>query len=591
MSKTWLASQLGKIYRRYVTYLTVTPLLVTVAIIAASVVIAGLIQRNVETLKMQSVEKQLKENQLLIQNRFNLYAQVVWSSAGRLNSAPIDRTSWGQFVNTLQLPKRFPAISGMGVTKIIQPSEQEAVLQMLSEQYGQPLQLSGASSNQEMNITMYSQPERPTTINNMGFNIWSDKTRQHATQKATDINDIVMTEQLQLISNAREGKMSDEPAFLIYAPYYRPAMPLDTVEQRRAAVLGHVSASFRTQTVFERTFENVDQNHVAIRIYMGGQGKDQLAYSGKPLQAKGKVYERTQHIEVFGQSFAIHYDFDGDYLVTPAQLRSPMYMIILGCLIGVLIGTITFFFLRGRHHQLLLDKERDITRAKDELLSLASHQLRTPATGVKQYLGMVLQGFAGDLKSSQEDLLEKAYKSNERQLHTINDILHLAKLDLGRIVLAKSSFELGELIRDVIDEQKQDAQAGQLALSTKLIKSAPLFADQHMLRMVIENLVSNAIKYTNPGGQIWVRLQKAGEGYKVTVKDTGVGIADDDKSKLFKQFSRIMNPRSHLVTGTGVGLYLSKHLMQLHGGDIEVESVLEKGSTFTIYIPNPDEKL
>lgn len=582
---------LKKIYRRYITYITVTSLLVTVAIIAASVVIAGLIQRNVETLKVQSIEKQLKENQLLIQNRFNLYAQVVWSSAGRLNSAPVDRVSWERFITTLQLPQRFPAISSMGVTKIVKPAEQAAFLQTLSEQYGQPMLLTNATPDKDMNITMYSQPERSMTINNMGFNIYSDETRRQATQKATNTNDIAMTEQLQLISNARQGVTSNESAFLIYAPYYRSDLPLDTVEQRQAAILGHVSASFRTQTVFERTFESIDQRHVAIHVYMGDQNKNQLAYSGPPLQTKSQVLERTQSIEIFGQLFTIHYDFDSDYLVTRAQLRSPLYMVILGSLIGILIGTITFFFLRGRHHQLLLDKERDITRAKDELLSLASHQLRTPATGVKQYLGMVLQGFAGGLKPSQEDLLEKAYKSNERQLHTINDILHLAKLDLGRIVLAKSAFQLGDLIRDVIDEQRQDIDAGQLALSTKLIKNSPLYADQHMLRMVVENLISNAIKYTHPGGRLWVRLQKANDGYIITVKDTGVGIADDDKPKLFKQFSRIMNSRSHLVTGTGVGLYLSKHLMQLHGGSIEVESMPEKGSTFTIYIPNPDEKL
>ena len=581
---------LKRFYQKHVTYLTVTPLLVTVAIIGASIIIGGLIQRNVQSLKFQAIEKQLKENQLLIESKFDAYAQVVWSSAGRLNSAPIDRTSWGLFIGTMQLPKRFPSISSMGVTRIIEPGEREDFLSTLSDQYGQPLQVTGQSSN-DMNISMYAYPEKPTTVNNMGFNLYSDEVRKDSLQKATDTNDIAMTEQLQLIANAREGTTSDDSAFLMYAPYYRSGAPLDTVQQRRESVHGHVSASFRTQTVFEQVFKNLDLSHVAIKIYMGEEGKHRLAYASGSIKPKSELLQRSQTIEVFGQQFTVRYDFDSDYLVTAAQLRSPLFMMILGCLIGILVGTITFFFLRGRHHQLLLDKERDVARAKDELLSLASHQLRTPATGVKQYLGMVLQGFSGTLKPKQKELLEKAYKSNERQLHTINDILHLAKLDLGRIVLSKTTFELSDLVRDVIDEQDQDVQAAALKLSAKLPKKSTVHADQHMLRMVIENLVSNAIKYTDPGGRIWVRLDKVEDGFVLSVKDTGVGIADIDRSQLFKQFSRILNPRSHLVSGTGVGLYLAKNLIKLHGGDIGVESTPGKGSIFTLHIPDLQKNL
>lgn len=106
-----------------------------------------------------------------------------------------------------------------------------------------------------------------------------------------------------------------------------------------------------------------------------------------------------------------------------------------------------------------------------------------------------------------------------------------------------------------------------------------------MLRMVVENLVSNAIKYTPAGGVVIVRLARRGDKWVVTVKDTGVGIAESDFPKLFQQFSRINNPRSYSVTGTGVGLYLAHHLTELHGGSISVSSVESKGSTFTVKLP------
>ncbi len=136
-----------------------------------------------------------------------------------------------------------------------------------------------------------------------------------------------------------------------------------------------------------------------------------------------------------------------------------------------------------------------------------------------------------------------------------------------------------------MDEQHDDAEKAKIKLTVKTPKNAKIYADAHMFRMVLENVVSNAIKYTHPGGKVAVRLMRQGDDYVIEVKDTGVGIKEAEIPLLFKQFSRISNERSHLVSGTGVGLYLAKNLMDLHGGSIEVKSREGKGSTFTIRTP------
>lgn len=583
-------------YRGHVSYLTVIPILLAVAIIVASVIAGAASARNLETVQAQAVDKQLRENALLIQNNFTLYEQMVKSQVGRVNSAPLDRTSWKLFVDSYDVPKNYPAISRLAVTRILHPDEREAYLAQLSEQYGQPITLSGdIPEGQDINMLAYLSPEQASTVNNVGYNIWSDPKRKRATQLATDSDKVVMTEQVELVRDAKIQAMSDWRAFLMYAPYYQPGMALNTVEERRAAVQGHVFASFKTEEVFAQIFDRIDRRHVTIKVSTTEGQKDEkrnvVVYSSQASNSSGSVISRHQDVETYGQKFAIHYDFDRNFLVSTTQLQAPLYTVLFGSMMGLLIGTLTFLFLRGRHHEVLLDKEREITRAKDELLSLASHQLRTPATGVKQYMGMVLQGFVGPITDAQEEMLTKAYRSNERQLRVINDILHLAKLDLGRIVLAKTRFNFAELVNDVIEEQQQELKAADLKLTTHVPKKAPLYADPHMLRMVVENLLSNAIKYTDPGGRISVRLQSGDGGYYVTVRDTGVGIANEDLPQLFKQFSRIRNPRSHLVTGTGVGLYLAKHLAQLHKGGIVVESQVGKGSSFVVFIPKDNESL
>ena len=574
------------LYKRYVTYTTATPVIITVAIIVISLAIAMVSSRNLASVQAQAIGKQLKENQLLVQSNFQSYSQMVLSGVGRLNSGPINRQQWQQFVDTYKLQQNFPAITSMSVTRYLRPADQQPYVQLLSQDYNRPITVIKGDAAQDVNILAYVSPENDRTPTNVGFNLYSDVMRRQTMQAATDISSIAITDQLQLFVDARQSSLSDGAAFLMYAPYYAGSVPPETIEQRRAAILGHVAVAFRTSEVFRQLLNKIDQEHVSAEVAMGRSGSEQVVYRTAATGPSGPRIQRQQNMTIFGQSIKVSYEFDSNFLVSPTQLHAPLTIGVFGSFIALLVGTITLFFLRSRHHRLLLDQEREVARAKDELLSLASHQLRTPATGVKQYIGMVLQGFVGKLTPVQEELLDKAYKSNERQLRTINDILHLAKLDLGRIALAKSHFNLTSLVRDVVDEQLQDIDAGKLGLRLNLLKTAPLYADEHMLRMVIENIISNAVKYTEPGGKIWVRLQHKNGGYVIEVKDTGVGIAEHDMPLLFQKFSRLLNSRSHVVSGTGVGLYLAYHLIEMHKGTISVESAPGKGSTFSIFIPS-----
>lgn len=261
-------------------------------------------------------------------------------------------------------------------------------------------------------------------------------------------------------------------------------------------------------------------------------------------------------------------------------------ILLFGTFTAALIAYIVLMLIRARGREMYLQKERAIKIAQDELLSLASHQLRTPATGVKQYVGMVLQGFAGDVPEAQRALLEKAYASNDRQLRIINEILHMAKIGSGRIVLAKKPINLNDLVTDVVNEQRSDIEAANHTAKLKLPrKPITLSADIHMLRMAVENLLSNAIKYTPRGGKITVHLYKEDNNAKIDVEDTGIGIKPSDIGKIFRQFVRLENETSQQVSGTGIGLYLAKNLVELHGGSVDVTSQPGLGSTFTINLP------
>lgn len=233
-----------------------------------------------------------------------------------------------------------------------------------------------------------------------------------------------------------------------------------------------------------------------------------------------------------------------------------------------------------------ITKERQLEEAKEEFVSLASHQLRTPATGVKAFVSMMLDGYAGKLTSKQQAFMKKVYDTNERQLQIVNDMLNVARIDAGRIRPDFAPTDVSMLIQDILDEQALTIKERQQQVDVSLPKT-PVKAvlDPKLVRMVVENLVSNASKYTPDQGRIKVALSAGRDRLRVAVSDTGVGIAKDDLPKLFKRFSRIDNKLSTARGGTGLGLYLAQNIVLLHGGRMTVDSELGKGSTFTVELP------
>lgn len=250
-----------------------------------------------------------------------------------------------------------------------------------------------------------------------------------------------------------------------------------------------------------------------------------------------------------------------------------------------------------KHHEdglrkanLLLKKQqrelRVLNESKDEFISLASHQLRTPATGVKQYVGMLVEGLAGPLQPNQQSLLENAYESNERQLHIISDLLKVAQVDAGKVKLKKKQTNVSQLVSQVIDEQHDTFSKRQQAI-TYQPDSKGYWAkiDPNLTRMVFENIINNASKYSHENSTVAVIVRQEGSNVCVDVLDQGVGFSPKDEPRLFEKFSRIENPLSTKVGGNGLGLYWAKKIVDLHKGKISYKSQLGKGSIFTVILP------
>jgi chemotaxis family two-component system sensor kinase Cph1 len=227
-----------------------------------------------------------------------------------------------------------------------------------------------------------------------------------------------------------------------------------------------------------------------------------------------------------------------------------------------------------------------VNRVKDEFIALASHQLRTPATIVKQYAELLLNDFAGELTDQQREFLEVAHESNERELRIINDLLKTAQIDASNYGLEIESYDIADLVRQIIDElsptlqqrhQKVTLQGGDKNLNVDI--------DVKEIMLAVSNLIENASKYSHQGANITVSLKSKGKYTEIAVQDKGVGISEDDQQKVFDKFIRVDNELSDTVSGTGLGLYWVKQIALMHKGSVGLVSEPGKGSVFTMRLP------
>jgi signal transduction histidine kinase len=227
-----------------------------------------------------------------------------------------------------------------------------------------------------------------------------------------------------------------------------------------------------------------------------------------------------------------------------------------------------------------------LDEAKDEFVSMASHQLRTPLTSVKGYISMVLEGDVGKITATQRKFLSEAYTSSERMVHLINDFLNVSRLQTGKFMLERRPVDLSKIVAQEVGSLQTTAESRSLKLHYHAPSYFPvLYLDEGKVRQVLMNFIDNAIYYSHEHSTITIELTVAEGDVVLKVHDTGIGVPKEEQAHLFTKFYRATNARKQRPDGTGVGLFLTKKVITAHGGSILFESSEEEGSTFGFRLP------
>ncbi len=286
-------------------------------------------------------------------------------------------------------------------------------------------------------------------------------------------------------------------------------------------------------------------------------------------------------------------ELDQDYravAVTIGDARGPLALILGLALLALYVSLFPILRrvtreLESRNRRLAEqnDRLRQLDALKDEFISLVSHELRTPLTSIRGYVELLEDDDA--LSAQQRRFLGIVDRNAGRLLDLVSDLLFLAQVDAGRMTFDVRPVDLESLVLECVETSLPAAAAKQIELRAHTARLRDVDGDAARLAQVLDNLVSNAIKFTPEGGRVDLRLAAAGGSAVIEVADTGHGLAEDERAHLFERFFRSSRAAEDAIPGTGLGLAIAKTIVERHGGRIELESTLGAGTTVRVELP------
>lgn len=255
----------------------------------------------------------------------------------------------------------------------------------------------------------------------------------------------------------------------------------------------------------------------------------------------------------------------------------------------VLLSLFSFTDTNRKHKGLLtlvdVTKQKEVDRAKTEFVSLASHQLRTPISAMKWNIELLETVGKDHFTQTERDYIEKVSRGVVRMEALVTDFLSVSKLELGTFVPKIESIAWGAFLESILESHTKQAESRAITIKRTGGDDESVRADTHLLEMAVNNLVSNAVKYTKDNGVVHISLQREDTHFVIAVSDTGIGIPEDEQGGIFSKIFRATNAKLEVPDGTGLGLYIVREAIRVMGGDVTFVSKVGEGSTFTIILP------
>lgn len=523
----------------------------------------------------EALDRQASAMRSHINFEYTQYEQILKTAAAfsNLTEQDMNREMWREYVQRGAIIEDHPAMLGIGYVDVFDRTERTEYIEALDSEYAGTVNIEPTELREFYTSISYLEPLNVVNRRAIGYDMYSDPARRAAMERARDQHTVALSAPVKLV---QDGQVDNAYGVLMYFPVYAGGVKPDTLQERREALDAYVYIVVRPADVARL----LDRNTVGDTVDFVLRDGATILYSS--INESGNSETRQVNHDMYGRSWVISSRVDRNLI---GYWSGAVLIMLFGVVLSGILAVIVYRLLSRRIAYLEEEHDESIAATKNELVMLASHQLRTPASGVKQYLGMLTEGLVGELGHVEREVVQKAYNSNERQIKTIDQILHVAKADAGQLLLNYQRFDLVSLVADIIEESTEAADKKQITVKQSGSLTLPVSADKHYVTMALENLLSNAIKYSYNSSIITVVIKGTTQFASVEVQDEGVGVDANRADQIFEKFVRLDNPLSVEEGGTGLGLFLAKQIALAHGGTIELSNNKPSGSIFTLTIP------
>jgi signal transduction histidine kinase len=379
----------------------------------------------------------------------------------------------------------------------------------------------------------------------------------------------------QLIATKPQSPLD---GFSLLLPIYEYGGSPSTTSARRAELEGLMKADIPYNTLFANTL-GASSNTDLTYLVKDSSSSNAFLYAQPAQESTGlDPLTITIPLLVAGRTWQLTVVGNRNFAVTSADQTLSAAITVFGASIVLLLLIVLYMQLQNR-------RERLLEQTKDEFVSLVSHQLRAPITSIRLFMEMLLDEQVGRVNKKQRSYLDNVQASTLRMTVLINEFLNISRLELGQLEVRTQKMHLEDVVEGIIKQLMPLAEKGKLKVSFDKPTLSEVEVEPTLYGQVVNNLLSNAINYTLPGGKINLKLSETPDGYLLDVADSGIGIPDEAKTKLFRRFYRADNAKRATSDGSGLGLYLVKKIVDMFGGKVWYESGVNSGTIFHVIIP------
>ena len=543
-----------------------------------------------------------------IENRINLYVALLKGGRGFIESSgELKRENFSKYIENLELEKNYAGVQGIGYGKIVSSDERAALLNEMAAEGYDGLETVAETQDKAFPIVRFYEPQTEANKKAVGNNISADESLRDALETARDSGTAVTSAKAKLIGeDAKTG-------FLIFLPIYKNGGTPANLEQRRKNLTGYIYSSFRANEFLSEIQKNTTAYDIAIRIFDDESRQENLLAQtvlGDSQNVSGFLesnYSSNKDIDIAGRRWILEYN------ALPAFTeRSSVGWTVLIFLCGIIFSLLLFgitywevsardtlqktaeelFELQGQK-QILLEKEQkarfaaeQANRAKDDFIAVVSHELRTPLNAIAGWTNILkTDNLSANTKNLAVGKIEKNLRSQTKLVEEL--------LDYSQIIsatgddLAEKKINFSELFEIVFAEIAPRAREKSIELTKEnKLNGQQISGSSEKIKLLIENLFSNAVKFTDSGGKISARVFQDEDNIQLSIKDNGKGISPEFLPHIFERFRQSENALTRNVGGLGLGLAITNHIVKLHRGTIEARSAGNgKGSIFTVKFP------